>query len=376
MGARGYRPPDNDRVNSRTDILGDVPQRRAREDLIPAIARMSQNASNVSPTYFEFFQRIKVGRRCSCFDIESDPSGICPVCYGVGIVGGYQKRGTKLETFDVTYPNVRCANVSPDYNNPTRPVYWSLHRTAVHGTLEFDLDIKQNLGLVDTLNILDYAPSGTSIDYWIKSPAEAEFSRLSEDTFRTRLGQQRLHFKVTLRRKSPSSPLPKVVGIRFAYKLLQHTEIRVNIPRVQESLTLEELGVYQSFSSQAFWTDNTLKNITTEDWLYNTADGTRWKINGVSDNKPEGILTSWDLQARLIQSFEGYYKVPLGNINPLILPNHIKSIQTDAEDAAAFLKANPTHMRSPGHRVETSKSDGPTVTAPGHADVGKPLREV
>lgn len=376
MSAKGYRPIDNDRVTSDTDILGDLPQRHAREDLIPMIARKSQNASNVNPVYFEFFQKVKTGRRCSCFEIETEPSGICPVCFGTGVVGGYNKRGTKTEVFDVTYPNTACANTTPDYNQPTRPTFWSLVKSAVFGTLTFEIDLKQNLGVLDVLDIKDYSPTGTNINYYVKAPSEADFVTMTENSLTTRLGQRRLQFKVEMKRVSPKSPLPKLVSIRIAYRLIRNTELRVDIPRVQESLTLEELGIYQSFSDQTFWLDNTLKNVSNEDWMYNTLDGTKWKIKTVSDNKPLGILTSWDLTARLIMPSEGYHQVPLGKTVDKKLPEFIKSIQTDQEQDRFTPKSHESHVRTPGNRAETTRSDGPHVTSPEQADVSKPTREV
>jgi hypothetical protein len=376
VSAKGYRPTDDDRVTANTDILGDLPQRHAREDLIPIIARKSQNASNVDPIYFEYFQRVKTGRRCSCFEIETDPAGICPVCFGTGIVGGYNKRGTKTEVFDVTYPNVAAANATPDYNQPTRPVYWSLIKSAVFGTIDFEVGLKTNIGVLDLLDIKDYQPTGTSIAYYVRSPSEADFTTLTEDSLRVRLGQQKLFFRVEMKRVSPVAQLPKLVSIRIAYRLIVNTEIRVNIPRVRESLALEEFGIYQSFSGQTFWLDNTLKNVSAEDWMYNTLDGTRWKVTEVSDNKPHGILTSWDLTARLIHSQEGYYIVPLGKTVEKKLPEFVKSIQTDQEDQDFFLKSNANHLRRPGNRAETSRSDGPHVTPPGQTDVSEPKREV
>lgn len=376
MSAKVYRPEDADRVTANTDILGDLPQRHAREDLIPIIARKSQNASNVEPVYFEFFQRIKTGRRCSCFEIETEPSGVCKVCFGQGIVGGFNKRGTKTEVFDVTYPNTACANVAPDYSNPSRPIYWSLTKSATFGTVDFEMDIKQNLGQLDLFNIQDYTPEGTSIAYYVRSPSETDFSVLTEESLRVRLGQRRLFFRIEMKRASPRSSLPKLICMRIAYRLVTHTALRVNIPRVQESLTLEELGIYQSFSDQTFWLDNTLKNVSNEDWMYNTLDGTRWKIKVVSDNKPHGILTSWDLTARLILPIEGYALVPIGKTVDKKLPEFIKSIQTDQEQDQFFLKSHENHLRTPGNRAETSRSDGPHVTPPGQADVSEPKREV
>lgn len=377
MGANGYRPPDNDRVTANTDILSDIPQRHGREDLIPIIARKSQNASNVNPVYFEYFQRIKTGRRCSCFTVETDPQGICRVCFGTGIVGGYNKRGTKTEVFDVTYKDVACVNVSPDYTHPTRPVYWSMVKTAVRGSINFEIPITSNVGILDLLDIKDYQPEGTEILYYVKAPAEASFVLLSEKEVERRLGNKKLQFQVIMRRKTPNAPLPKIVAIRFAYKLVVHTAIRVDIPRTQENLSLDDLGVIQSFSQKNYWLDSTVKNCSSEDFMVNLDDKTRWKIVQVSDNKPMGMLTSWDLTARIIQEMEGYSLVPIGKYDSRFLPKEIKSIQTDQEDTDAFLdKSDANHLRRPGNRTQTTPADGPAVIDPGQTDIGEQKREV
>jgi hypothetical protein len=96
MPTNSYRPPSRDRIDANTDILGDNPQRIAREELIPRIAKKSANAANVAPHWMELFSRLRVGRRCSCFEVEDDASGACKICFATGVVGGYQKRDNKV----------------------------------------------------------------------------------------------------------------------------------------------------------------------------------------------------------------------------------------------------------------------------------------
>ena len=219
MGSQIYRPPDYDRVTSNTDILDDLPQRHAREELIPRIAKKSRNAVNVTPIYIEYFQRLKVGRRCSCWGVEDSPVGICKVCLGVGIVGGYNKRGTKTEIFDVTYPNVASINIKPDYGTPTRPIYWTLVDTATHGIITFNIPIMTNTGILDVLDIKDFQPTGTEIIYEIKAPNETNYVTLTESSITSRLSNSSIDFKITMTRVSPATKLPKLVAIRFSYKL-------------------------------------------------------------------------------------------------------------------------------------------------------------
>jgi len=170
--------------------------------------------------------------------------------------------------------------------------------------------------------------------------------------------------------------LPKLVLIRFCYRLLRITSVRVDIPRVTESLTLEEFGIYESWTSQNFFLDNTIANTTTEDFLVNLLDNTRWKVIEVRDNKPMGILTSWDLTCRKIQAFEPYARIPLGELDTTALPpEFVRSIQTDADIRAQDNETTSRGDRKPGHRAKDVKIDH-SALEPGVTDASEPLREI
>lgn len=376
MSIKGYRPPDNDRVTTNTDVLDDIAQRHAREDLLPIIAQKTRNALNVTPIYIEFFQRMKTGRRCSCFTVETDPAGLCPACFGTGTVGGYNKRGTKTEVFDVTHPNVVTTNLQPDYGSNTRPIFWSMLDTAVYGTLEYSIQINKNVGLIDVFEIRDYKPEGTEILYFVRSDEEVTYVNLTRAALEQRLlSTNRMHFFITFKRRTPSTPLPKLQTIRFSYRLLRLTGLRADIPRVTESLTLEEFGLYESFTNQKFALDNTLKNCTTEDFIINVLDNSRWKVVEVVSNAPMNLILSWDLVCRKVQDFEPYSKVPAGLMDTSLIPSQfIRSIQTDKEIVETPL-LNPGLVRDPGHRGDLTSVDQSPME-PGIADVGKPRREV
>ena len=199
MSAKIYRPDDRFRVSVNTDILSDNPQRRAREELIPAMAKRSSNAVNTVPVWVEFFQRLEAGRRCSCWDIEEDPQNQCLCCYGCGIVSGFSKRGTKTITFDVTYPNVQAANIQIDYKHPSRPLFWVLADTSVYGTLEFTIPLITNIGMVDVFDIKDYTPPGTHISYLIKTQYETEWVEMNISNITERLHNDLLQCKIIMK---------------------------------------------------------------------------------------------------------------------------------------------------------------------------------
>lgn len=362
-----------DRVSTNTDVLDDLAQRHAREDLLPMIAQKSRNALNVTPTYIEYFQRLRTGRRCSCFTFETDPNALCPACFGTSIVGGYTKRGTRTEVFDVTFPNVVTANIEADYSTMARPVYWALLDTAVYGTIDFSVQINKNVGLLDVFDIRDYQPTGTTIQYFVRSDDETNFVPLTREALEQRLTSSFVHFHIVMKRKTPAVPIPKLQVFRFSYRLLRLSALRADIPRPSESKVLEELGVYDSWTNQTFYLDSTLKNCTADDFIINLQDNTRWRVQEVKGNVPLNVTLSWDLTCRKVSPHEHYMEVPAGILDTSALPSQfIRSIQTDKEIVEAST-VNPGHLRTPDNRADqTSVHQNPVP--PGIADVGKPRR--
>jgi hypothetical protein len=324
MPTRGYRPPAPDVVHSNTDLLEDRPQRLAREELLPRVARKLQNAINVVPHWFELFSRLRTGRRCSCFEATDDPSGACRICFATGVVGGYQKRGTRLEVFDVTMPNALMLNVAIDFAAVTRPLAFKLRNTSVYGEMDWYVDLLPNVGAIDTFQILKSAPRGSAVDIYVRTGNEAVYTYLNPEDFtqtkaelNRRLHSNRLYFRAVLRRSTPAAPLPRLVGIRLAYRVQETSAIRIDIPLQTYSMVLEEFGIVNSFSSQSFVTDNAVKNFTNEDFLYDCNEGALWKIIEIEKNNPMGVLTGWDLTTRVIHPFEPYRLVPLGEVPAL-----------------------------------------------------------
>lgn len=355
MSAKYYRPPDSARITVNTDILDDLPQRQAREALVHQVAKKSRNANNVNPIYMDVFQKLRTGRRCSCWTFEDSAHGNCPICFGVGIVGGYQKMRTKQVIFDVTYPNVKSVNVEPDYETSTRPVFWTLSKSATNGYIEFRIPITSNSGRLDVLYLMDHIPTGSSIKYLVKTSSEIDYVDMNEKSIEERLGFSELDVRIEMKRKNPSIKLPKLVGIRLAYRIRSITAYRANVPRTNESRILDEFGIYESFTQQRFFFDNEVKMLTSQDFMINLHDKTRWSIVELENNKPFGVITSWDATARLVQRFERYAKIPAGSTDTEFMPpEFIRSIQTDQElmDHLQIVRNNSTFGRTPGNRVE------------------------
>lgn len=319
-----------ERVDTTTDIIGDTAQQQIREVFAPRIAKLTKNALNVMPFPFELFQRVRTGRRCSCFGVEDDAAAQCVNCWGSGVVGAYLKRGTRLWVLDVTSNNVRAVNVAPDYRRMTRPTGFSLVDTAVYGYLETEIPLGQNIGIVDALNVYATHKENNFVEPYIKSATDTDWVPLTTASLQVRLGFRTLGLRIVFRRQGPQDPLPSLAGIRISYTVMPNSTVRVDLPRVTESRTLEDFGYYESWSSQSFFLDGEVRSITTDDFFYSVMDGTRWKCIEVKSNVIAGTNTSWDLVCRLVQTYEPIQGVPVGIVVP-------PSMRPPKADISAFV---------------------------------------
>lgn len=365
-----------ERTDTVTDVIGDNAQTQVREVLAPKIAKLSRNALNVTPVQFLFFQAMKSGRRCSCWGVVDDPNARCVICMGTGIVGAYQKYGTATYVFDSTAQNVRCINVAPDYLTPTRPIAYALVPTATFGYLETEIEIRQNINILDSLQIWARQSATSFVEVQIKSPTDADYLDLTEAVLAARLGFRKLSLRVVFRRVTPNDPIPALAGIRITYQVRPNTIIKVDIPRVAESKTLEDFGIFNSATSQSFFLDQTLKSITTEDFFYCVLDGTRWKIIEVKANELVGINTSWDLVCRLVQNYEPMQLCPVGKVpDPTQRPPRaIASEFAAVAGPEALLEAKspfPLQIGGPGQHTPWRSDEAPAQ----HIQLGQPLAD-
>lgn len=313
MASRLYRPRRDDRVFVGQDVLREHAHTVSREQLIPRIAVENHIAVETVVTPIWFYRRIRKGegRRCSCFDIEVSPNSTCRCCFGTGIVGGYDKYGTHLEVFDVTHAAVRALNVSPDYERRDRPRQYILIPGAVSGHVIARMYPQTNIGTVDHIFALTDVPNGTSVEAYVKSPTDTEWQEFSIINIEQRLFNPWIDIRVELLRASVASPSPRFGTLFIRYNRLTDLTLKANVPRATKSNALQEFGVTDEWQTQSFWLDNTIRSVTTSDWVAHTDEETRWRIHSVSEFAPEGLLTSWDLDAQLIQSYEPQSFFPL-----------------------------------------------------------------
>ena len=313
MASRLYRPKRDDRVSVGQDVLREHAHNIARYQLIPRIAVENHIAVEtvVTPVYFYSKIPMGAGRRCSCFDIEVSPNSCCRCCFGTGTVGGYNKHGTHQEVVDVTHPSVRTLNIMADYDRRSRPRQFTLIPGATSGHLTSRMFLNTNIGEVDHTFALTDIPQGTDINAFIRAPSDPDFVEFTSAALQQRLFNPWVDVKITLRRPSVAAESPRFGMLYIRYNRLTNQIIKANIPRARKSGMLQEWGVADDWTEQQFWTDNSLRAVTTEDWVAHINNGTRWKMIGVEEFAPEDLLVSWDLHARLAHAYEAMSFYPL-----------------------------------------------------------------
>lgn len=296
---------------SGTDVKGDAPYQIAQQQLLPRIANRSRNAVKVNRQDFFFFQRKQAGRRCSCFSIEQSAAGDCNICFGTGFVGGYDKYGCETEIVDVTRPGLRLIGVEPNYGSRTRPVLFGLIDGATRGFIECDIDLRSNVRLVDVLQLRDSVSDRRAASTKLFVLAGPSWVPMTDAVLSTLLGNQRLTVRIELTRRLVTTDSPLVSHLLIRYRKLDKPRIIADIPRRRKSIVLEEFGISDRFEVINLVLSDEPRSVATEDFFVLLSEGTRWKVIDESENKPGGILTSHDVSARLINSWEPYAQVPL-----------------------------------------------------------------
>lgn len=237
------------------------------------------------------------------------------MCFGTGIVGGYVKFGTADEWFDSTYPGIRSVNVIQNFADGTRPVMLTLNPQATDGYVEFDWRIRPSIRQTDLFQVVtrNLGTTRSTAHAYIKGPLDAAFVPLSNVTINERLYGHTATIRVALSRQLLSDPPPLLSHVYIRYCVCPQTLVRMDIPRVSESITLAEYGVFDSFTTISGWITDEVRQVGTEDFFKRIEDGTLWKTIESQPNRPLLQDTSHDLQLRLIQGFETkYQRFPAG----------------------------------------------------------------
>lgn len=285
-----------------------------REELVPRISEMHRISTATDPVQFLYFNRLQMGRVCSCWsEADSEADKACLICYGEGYVTGFKKFGCIWECLDVTATS-NTVNLAPNYDAQTRPVAYTLTNNAYRGWIDWKVQLQPNVGKLDMMKLGASQPKGSRIEIFIRTSEEEEFtpvtgraqveSRLMADGKPTVL-----HFQVRLTR-SPKARSPTFSFFHLRYRTREDLTVTVDVPRTNESITLNDMGLYDSWQVLQMVFGAKLRNLGTRDFFVMVRDGTRWKLTELTPFKPTGHLVGYDGSARRVQDFEPYSSVP------------------------------------------------------------------
>lgn len=291
---------------SRTDQLVPSTSIVAKNQLVPQIQRLQHNSITVDNRDIYFYFKKVIGRECSCTVENNVAEGKCPICFKTGWVGGFDKFGTVTEILDVTRP-LASTNLVCDYTQ--RPVTLTLRKDEVWGAAYFDIEMHENTGALDLLQIIDWRTEGANIQYYVANGTGWDI--LTEDTLTGKLKQLKIRIKIEFSRLSKTVSAPKLTCVRIRYNVREKLTLISDWPHPKNSRALSEYGIYNQWTTSEINMDNTIPIITPEDWCYRTDRNERWKIIESDRTDPLQLDIGWNLTARLIHDFEIYSQYPL-----------------------------------------------------------------
>jgi len=298
-------------LTSRTDQI-DLERDEARNEtlrlFIPLMQRMSKNSVSFDRRMLYFYQKLTSGRRCSCFLAHDAPDGGCQICFKTGFVGGYDKFGCKSEYLDAS-STLELNGCRIEYNN--RPHTIELVDGSVEGTIFGEFEVLQNVGVLDTWQLSSYQPSGSLVKAFIKADSDLDYVEVVDsDTLESRLNSSVLKFKIELSRANTELRSPKFSHFFTRYNLRTDLQIPSDWPKISETISLSDYGIYDAWQSYQINLDHKVKKIGPEDFFVYSYKNTRWKVTDETPQDPMESLIGHEVTVRLIQDFEPYFKVP------------------------------------------------------------------
>lgn len=313
MSARSFRPEFD---QSRHDIAqtgGDYYAEMAQRVLIPRIVERNKQVLNVAPTYFHFYQRASHGRRCSCFsNNETSPSATCLVCFRTGNTAGYQMYGHVTDVFDATARSA-AVGIVQDFDTLTRPTQFRLAKCARRGHIDFQWNPVGGTNVCSLVSLHAQAPRGTRVRAECRLFSESAFVPLSQDALSARIGPSQttggIHLRVTMERDSISAVSPRFSHLRLRHRVLDDDRIPGDVPAAGAGTRASEFGTFEDVDARPMFIDSRLRAVTNEDLFREVGTGRLWRIYRAKPVAPADILTSWELETRLVVNADFYANI-------------------------------------------------------------------
>jgi hypothetical protein len=312
--ARNPDPSGSRSAGDPSDAGIDAFREITQGQLIPAIANRTRNAISVDGRSVLLFQRLRSGRRCSCWiGANTSPNSDCPVCLDTGFSGGYFKWGTDQYLMD---PSREWRGVNVLLNPLIGvPPWFTLETGAVSGYIEWFEDMLNTNYYGLDVSRFEYRRSGGNITFKLKlEGSDLDYIPFTEEALKQRIllaNGRRIFFRVYLKRAVASDPSPMFLYFMFRTLVLSPEPpiLIVDIPRRNESVALQEFGIIETLNQINMVFSDVVKRINVEDAIIRLFDMTRWKVIESSPNDPKNILTSHDVNIRKAYEDEAINKI-------------------------------------------------------------------
>ena len=288
-------------ISSVVDPLEDAPRDFGINFAIQQVVGKVRKSLEVDTVPIFYYQMIRKGRLCSCFDESYDSPDLgCLTCFGTGRVGGYLKYGTVTFVLDPTYYDISLYNVVID--DMVRPYCFKLQDGRSKGFVEcvfYTYNRVISLDRVFSNPVIDPSRiylSGDDFVYYPITSSEVNYV----------INSNKLGIKVDLDGLNPSF---FYVMVRF--KVIDDMYVKSDWQRLTRVISPESLNLPNTYQTTSIYMDDTIQDVLAEDFVVNSRDGSRWKVIEVQENKPFNIPINWEVTIRRVQPFEVIYNFPI-----------------------------------------------------------------
>jgi len=275
------------------------------------------------PYSVEYYRIISNGRQCTCTDesversvVASELGGVslsdfilnlneeirtedyCPICFGVKLVGGYDRLGAYTQVLDGTL-QPRPSKVRLEKERP-----WVYRPTNKPGTLTWS-SVELPTYFKDVLNVAikwDEEPDSWSLT--------VDGVAVDKDSLEARKGQI---VNFVLNMKDSTNDKAGVYAIFFQYEVT-NGQIQADMPRKTVSYTGDMNVVDEVQSSITINFDRSAGVVTTRDLVIDQ-EGFIYRIVECEKNNPMEVQVSNTCQARLVRQWEKYFIMPSKIVN-------------------------------------------------------------
>ena len=307
------REPTRTPVWATQEFGREIYPREYAHELLEIARERTQDALCVTGIDCYLYRRRRVGRRCSCWQVPdaAEPNMECPVCYGTGFVGGWDKEGCVTEVFDVTYPKYDREAV---VINPHAQPHYFQGSVVGPGTVVFTWDVPA-CRWVDAVEVYGH---GVTVAVKDARQDDSHYETLSADTLEALIngGVPQIHLRVTFPdRESTLQGVYVRVGVDEVTYKVEHAQLT-------RSLASGEFMLPDLFDgTQAALDVNLPSDLSVEDFFEVAGKRFRFKTTDITPFESLGHGLGYEATIRPVTEFETAFKIPYGRSKENVCDN-------------------------------------------------------